>query len=89
MWLGICTTLNYTEHFLTLVFAVTECISISSFAFLVVIPAGIMNSTIGLNIFTITVRIKKYKSIVNKKKKKHDGIILLAKTKLSIKKRYF
>ena len=34
----VCTTLNYTERFLTLVFAITGCISISVFASLVVIP---------------------------------------------------
>ena len=31
----ICTTLNYIEHFLTLFFAVTICISISAFASLI------------------------------------------------------
>ena len=30
---NVCTTLNYTEHFLTLVFVVNGCISISTFAF--------------------------------------------------------
>ena len=77
----ICTTLNYIEYFLTLVFAVTGSISISTFASLVVIPTGIMNSTIGLNICTITARIKKYNLIGKKKKKNHDEIIFLAKTK--------
>ena len=43
----VCTTLNYTERFLTLVFAITGCISISVFASLVVIPPWIMSSTIG------------------------------------------
>ena len=42
-------TLNYIEHFLTLIFAVTKCISISVFASLIDISNGIM-STIGLNI---------------------------------------
>ena len=41
-----------------------------------------MSSTIGLNIYTIIARIKKYKSIIKKKKKKHDQIALLAKTNL-------
>ena len=41
-----------------------------------------MSSTIGLNIYTIITRIKKYKSIIKKKKKKHDQIALLAKTNL-------
>ena len=54
----VCTTLNYTEHFLTLVSEITGCISISAFASLVDIPTEIMSSTIGLNIYPITVRIK-------------------------------
>ena len=65
----ICTALNYIEHSLTLNFAVTGCISISAFAVLVNIFSGIMISTIGFDIFAITIRIKKYKSIIKKKKK--------------------
>ena len=65
----ICTTLIYTEHSLTLNFAVTGCISISAFAVLVNIFSGIMISAIGVDIFAITIRIKKYKSIIKKKKK--------------------
>ena len=42
----VYTTLNYNEHFLTLAFAVTICISISPFASLVDISKGIMSSTI-------------------------------------------
>ena len=40
-----------------------------------------MSSAIGLNISAIIARVKKYKSIIKKKKKKHDEIALLAKTK--------
>ena len=65
----ICTTLIYTEHCLTLNCAVTGCISISAFAVLVNIFSGIMISAIGVDIFAITIRIKKYKSIIKKKKK--------------------
>ena len=78
----ICTTLNYIEHFLTLFFAVTVCISISAFAPLVDISKGIMSSIIGLNICAITAKFKKYKSITNKKKKKHYETALLAKINL-------
>ena len=76
------TTLNYVEHFLTLIFAVTVCISISAFPFLIDISKGIMSYKIGLNICAIIARIKKYKSIIRKKKKKHYKIVLLAKTNL-------
>ena len=37
----ICMTLNYIEHFLILVFAVTVCISISAFASLINILKGL------------------------------------------------
>ena len=64
----VCTTVNYIEHFLTLVFTVTVRISISTFASQVNISKGIMTSTIGLNICAIIARIKKYKSIINKER---------------------
>ena len=59
---------------------VTGCISISAFAFLLGIPIGITSSAIGLRIYVITEWIKKYKSVI-KKKKKHEKIVLLAKSK--------
>ena len=37
----------------------------------------------GLKICAITLGIKKFKSIIKKKKKKHDKIVLLAKSKLN------
>ena len=55
----------------------------SAFASLVRIPIGIASFTIGLKICVITAGIKKYKSIIKKKKKKHDKIVLLAKSKLN------
>ena len=55
----------------------------SFFASLVGIPIGITSSAIGLKICAITAGIKKYKSIIKKKKKKHDQTVLLAKSKLS------
>ena len=41
------------------------------------------SSGIGLKIYAITAGIKKYKSIIKKKKKKHDKIALQAKFKFS------
>ena len=79
----VCTTLNYIEHFLILASTITGCILISAFASLLGIPIGITSSAIGLKICAITARIKKYKSIIKKKKKKHDKIVLLAKSKLN------
>ena len=60
---------------------VTERVSISFFASLVVIPIGITASVVEFKICTATVGIEKYKSII--KKKKHHKTVLLAKTKLN------
>ena len=79
----ICATVNYIEKVLILVSLIIEYIAISVFACLLVIPTGITSSAIGLKICAITAGIKKYKSIIKKKKKKHDEIVLLAKSKLS------
>ena len=60
--------LNYAVHFLILVSAIAGFGPISAFASLVGIPIGITSSAVGLNIFAITAGIKKYKSIIKKKK---------------------
>ena len=76
----VCTTLNYIEHFLILGSTITGCVSVSSFASLVCISIEITSSAVGLKISAITAEIKKYKSII-KKKKKHDKIVFLGKSK--------
>ena len=74
--------MNYIDHSLIVISTITGCVSISLFASLVGIPIGISSSIIGLKICVITVGIKKYESII-KKKKKHDKIVLSAKFKLN------
>ena len=76
-------TLNYIEQSFILVSTITECTSISSFPSLLGIPIGITSSEIGLRICAIAAGIKKYKSTIMKKKKKHDLIVLLEKSKLN------
>ena len=76
-----CKYSNYVEHLLISASAVTGCDSISAFASLVSFPVGITSSAVELKICTITAGIKKYKSVI-KKKKKHGKIVLLKKTKL-------
>ena len=77
-------TRNYfiEEHLLILTSAVTGCVSISAFSSLVGLPIGTASSAVALKICAITAGIKKYKSIIKKKRKKHDKIVLLVKTKL-------
>ena len=79
----VCKDWSYIEHLLTVISTITECVSIPAFASLVGITIGIMSSAIGLKICAIAPRIKKYKSIIKKKKKNHDKIVLLAKSKLN------
>ena len=53
------------------------------FHFLFGVSVGTTSSAIGLKICAIAAGIKKYKSIINKENKKHDKMLLLAKTKLN------
>ena len=77
---NVFVTLNYIEHFFNSARTVTGCISISTFASLIDISIAIMSSTVALEIVT---GIKNYKSIIKEKKKKHDKIIFLVKSKLN------
>ena len=75
----VCTVLNYINHSLVSNSTITGCVSIT----LVGISIGIASSTIGLKICVMTAGIKKYKSIIKKKRRKHNKIVLLAKSKLN------
>ena len=77
-----CKYLSYVENLLILVLAVIGCVSTSAFALLVEIPDS-CRSYIEINVFAITTGIKKYKSMIKKKNKKHDKIVLLRKDKLN------
>ena len=75
--------LNYTDHSPIVISTIIGCVSISALAPLIGIPIGIMSSATELKICVITAGIKKYKSTIKKKNKKHDKIVLLAKSKLN------
>ena len=77
----VCRVLIYIEYILILISTVTRWVFIADFASLVGISVGIASSAIALKICGITAVIKKYKSII--KKKKHDKIELLVKSKLN------
>ena len=76
-----CKYLNYVEPLLILVWTFTSCVSNSAFVSLVCVPVGITSSAVGLTICAITAEIKRHKSVIKKKKKKHDKIVLIGKTK--------
>ena len=77
----ICTVLNYIEHSLISVSAITGCVSIAVFCSFVGFPVGIGSSPVGLNFSAITAVIKKYESIIKKEKKRLIKVPL-AKAKL-------
>ena len=65
-----CTVLNTVlKHSFILSPPAIGYVSISAFVSLVAIPIGITSSEVVRKIYAITVRIKKYKSIIKKKKK--------------------
>ena len=68
---------------LILASTVTDFVLVSSFASLVAIPVGITSFAEETNIRAITTGIQRYKSIMKKKKKKRDKIVLLGKDKLN------
>ena len=74
--------LNYIYLLLIAISTITRWVSIFGFAFLIGIPIGITSSAIGLKICVITVAIQKYQSIIKKKRKKHDKLVLLAQSEL-------
>ena len=71
----ISTTLNYIGHSLILASEITGLFSISAFPSLIGIPIEMTSSAIVLKICAITAGIKKYKSIIKKRKKKYDKIV--------------
>ena len=79
----VCKTLNYIRHFFILASTITGRISISAFPSLIGISMRITSSAIRLKTCEITARIKKYKSIIKKKKKMDGKIVLLVKSKFS------
>ena len=78
-----CTSLNNNKHFPILASKITGCVSISAFPSPIGIPIEIMSSATGLKICAVTAGVKKHKSVIKKKKKKHDKIVSLAKSKLN------
>ena len=74
-----CKYLNYVDPLLILATTVTGCALISAFASLVCFAVGITNSAVGINICAIIAGIKKYKTIIKKKKNQHNKIDLLRK----------
>ena len=79
----VCRVLNYLKHLLIFIYIVSRCVLISVFASLVSVPVGITNSAVCLKICAIIAGIKRYKSIIKKKRKKQDNVSFSGKNKLN------
>ena len=77
------TTFDYIDKILIVLSATSSGVSIISFTSIVGAPVGIASASFTL-IFSLTTEIvKKLLNITRKKKKKHDKILMLAKSKLN------
>ena len=62
---------------------ITRCISISAFTSSIGIALGIASSAVELKISAVAAGIKKYNSIIKKKKKNLNKTVLLAKSEIN------
>ena len=77
------TTFDYIDKILIVLSATTGGVSIISFTSIIGAPVGIVSASFTL-IFSLTTRIvKKLLNITRNKKKMHDQIVMLAKSKLN------
>ena len=77
------TTFDYIDKILIILSATSSGVSIISFTSIVGVPVGIASASLTL-IFSLTTGIvKKLLNITRNKKKKHDKILMLAKSKLN------
>ena len=74
---------DYIDKILTVLSAATGGVSICSFTSVVGAPVGTASSSFTLIFSLRTGIVKKLLSITRKKKKKHDKILMLAKSKLN------
>ena len=77
------TTFNYINQILIILSATSGAVSIISFTSITGVPAGILSASFTLAFSLATGIIKKLLSTIRMKKKKHDKILMLAKSKLN------
>ena len=77
------TIFDYTDKILIILSAGTGVVLIISFTSTIGVPAGIASASLTLIFLIITGIIKKLLNITRSKKKKHDKILMLAKSKFN------
>ena len=70
-----CKYLNSVQSLLIIPSTVNCSVSISAISSLVCVPVGIMSSAVGIKIYAMIAVMKKSKSIIKEKNKKHDKIL--------------
>ena len=77
------TTFDYIDKILIVLSATSSEVSIISFTSVAIAPVGIASASITLFFSLTTEIVKKLLNIARRKKKNHDNIIMLAKSKLN------
>ena len=77
------TTFAYLDKILIILSATSSGVSIISFTSILGAPVGIASTILTLNFSLTTGIVKKLLNITRNKKKKHDKILMLAKSKLN------
>ena len=76
-------SLGYFDKLLTVLSVTTGSISIASFATVIGAPVGMMSASCSLAFSITTGFVKKFLKTIRNKKKKHNKIVMLARSKLN------
>ena len=74
---------EYLDKSLIVLLVATGSISITSFATVIGAPVGIMSASCSLAFLITTGFVKKFLKTIRDKKKKHNKIVMLARSKLN------
>ena len=79
----VVTTFDYIDNILIILSATSSRVSIILFTSIIGVPVGIASTSLTLIFSLTTAIVKKVLNITRNKKKKHDKILMLAKSKLN------
>ena len=76
-------SLDYFDKSLNVLFILSGSISIASFATVIGAPAGIIGASYGFRFLIASGFVKNFLKTIRNKKKKHNKIVMLARSKLN------
>ena len=76
-------SLDYFDKSLNVLSTLSGSISIASFASVIRVPAGIIGASLGFTFSITSGFVKRYLKTIRNKKKKHNKIVMLARSKLN------